>query len=194
MVTVVIIGIRNKLSNSNSNSVIDSDNNMEPYYKSIEEAQIDSQDTIEDSKDAKIYVHITGAVEKEGLYKLDAESRLYDLIELCHGLKEDADINRINLAIKLKDQGRIYIPYINEEIKRENEFENINLENENQRVKLNSADQNELEHLPGIGSKRAHQIIELREKSRINSLDDLRVIPGFGDKLLNEIKDLVDFT
>lgn len=56
-------------------------------------------------------------------------------------------------------------------------------------IDLNTADENELSSLNGIGEKRARAIIEYREKNgRFVSVDELINIDGIGQKLFESIK------
>ena len=63
---------------------------------------------------AKIIVHVSGAVNKEGIVELEENSRISDAINKAEGLKENADTKNINLAFKLEDGMKIYIPTIGE--------------------------------------------------------------------------------
>lgn len=60
-----------------------------------------------------------------------------------------------------------------------------------QKVNLNTATQEELEALPGVGSGRAKQIIAARGQQPFSSLEDLERIPGVGAKLLAKLRDRV---
>jgi competence protein ComEA len=53
---------------------------------------------------------------------------------------------------------------------------------------LNSASKKELMSIKGIGAKKADLIIQHRQKNKINSVDDLSAIKGFGPKLIKKIK------
>ncbi|XWK87826.1 MAG: DUF655 domain-containing protein [Phormidium sp.] len=65
-------------------------------------------------------------------------------------------------------------------------------ENQNiEKVNLNTATQQELEALPGIGPKLAQEIIKSRQKKPFTSLEDLDRIPGIGPRLLERLKDRV---
>ena len=63
----------------------------------------------------KIIVQIVGAVESPGVYQISSLHRIGDLIELAGGLTADADqqylVRQFNLASRLKDEQRIYIPF-----------------------------------------------------------------------------------
>jgi len=61
------------------------------------------------------------------------------------------------------------------------------------RVNLNTATQAELEQLPGIGPGLAKRIIAVRQKNRFNSLNDLDHVSGVGPKLLQKLKDRVEW-
>lgn len=60
------------------------------------------------------------------------------------------------------------------------------------KINLNSATADELATLPGIGSVKAHAIIEFREKyGDFESVDELLYVSGIGKSLLVEIEDLI---
>src|SRR3712207_708040 len=64
----------------------------------------------------KISVYITGAVANPGVISLDSDKRLDDAIRMAGGLLEKADINRINLAVKLEDSQHYIIPYVGQDV------------------------------------------------------------------------------
>lgn len=72
--------------------------------------------------DSKIKVEIKGMVLNPGVYELESNKRVNDLIELSGGLLENANTDYLNLSKKLKDE-MIIIVYSNEEI---NSFKNNN--------------------------------------------------------------------
>lgn len=55
-------------------------------------------------------------------------------------------------------------------------------------VNINTANENELMELPGIGKSKAGAIIEYRQKSKFNSIDEIKNVPGIGDKIYENIK------
>lgn len=166
---------------------------------------IKNENNTEEQKE-KIIVHITGAVNKGGIVTLEENSRVADAIEAAGGLKEDADINKINLAYILEDGVKIKIPSIND--KEENEekentqdieiVENVPEGNSNSgniktgKININKASQIELETLPGIGPSIALKIINYRnENGKFSSIDDLKKINGVGDSKYENIKNLI---
>ncbi|WP_407933676.1 ComEA family DNA-binding protein [Campylobacterota bacterium DY0563] len=56
-------------------------------------------------------------------------------------------------------------------------------------VDFNTASKEELMAIKGIGEKKAEAIIEYRKNTKINSIDDLSTIKGFGPKLISKIKE-----
>lgn len=104
----------------------------------------------------EIIVHIAGAVENSGIQKLPENSRIADAIEAAGGLTSDANTNSINLAQKIMDGQKIYIPNINEdivEVEKQTEVivqipEETNNANVADMVNINIATQTELESLP----------------------------------------------
>jgi len=64
-----------------------------------------------------ISVYIGGAVSSPGYYQLVSNSTLDDLIVICGGLTDKADISEINRALVLENEDRIVIPEV-EEIKK----------------------------------------------------------------------------
>ena len=56
-------------------------------------------------------------------------------------------------------------------------------------VNINTATQEQLETLNGIGPSKAMAIIEYRKKNgNFKTVDDLNNVPGFGDKTLAKLK------
>src|SRR5260370_31104891 len=59
-----------------------------------------------------LLVHVVGAVEHPGLYRMKRRDRVYDAIAAAGGLSVDADVTRLpNLAGRLKDGEQIKVPY-----------------------------------------------------------------------------------
>ena len=93
------------------------DNFIEDATESKNVNKEKSENTLEDNEkviENNIIVHISGAVNAEGIVELKANSRISDAIEKAGGLREDADISLINLAYVLEDGMKIYIPSVND--------------------------------------------------------------------------------
>jgi competence protein ComEA len=66
--------------------------------------------------------------------------------------------------------------------------------NMNTPVNINQATLKELTSLPGIGKKRANDIIEYREKNgNFSSIEDVKKVDGIGKDTIEKIKDLIVF-
>lgn len=160
-----------------------------------------------------IIVYITGCIKKPGVYEMQQENRIADLIEKAGGLTEEADTNSINLAHKLEDEMKIYVPSkkemenkLEEELDKEDKLEgyisresnNLELKENNkdsnkiQKVNINTASQTELETLPGIGPSTAFKIIEYRkENGKFQNIEEIKKVNGIGENKYNKIKQLI---
>ena len=197
----------------------ENDNIISTEENVIENIVANSEESGETTKEEvnKIIVHISGAVNKEGIVELEENSRIADAISQAEGLKENADTKNINLAFKLEDGMKIYIPTI-EESQKENEQnskENVIDEtskyvtssggviqeeqtNENvdfkksEKININTATQTELETLPGIGPSTSLKIVNYRqEHGKFQSIEDIKEVSGIGDAKYENIKDLI---
>ncbi|WP_353097137.1 helix-hairpin-helix domain-containing protein [Tissierella praeacuta] len=148
------------------------------------------EDNVMDSEDKIIMVHISGQVYNSGIIELEIGSRLIDAVNLAGGLKKDADIDKINLAKKLEDEEKIYIPKIGEELINDAIVTTDSKENSG-KININTCTKEELVSLPGIGDVIAGRIIEYRETNTFKSIDDIKNVSGIGDKKFEGIKELI---
>ena len=58
-------------------------------------------------------------------------------------------------------------------------------------ISLNSATKEELQTLPGIGPSIAQRIIDYRESSTFQTLEQIKDVKGIGEALFNKIKDKI---
>ena len=142
-----------------------------------------------------IMVHISGQVYKPGIVQLDMGKRVIDAIDLAGGLKKEADLDRINLAKKVLDEEKIYIPKVGEvlnddimDLQLTSISSNINSTN---KININKCSQMDLESLPGIGPVLALRIIDYRTSNAFKTVDDLKEVSGIGDKKYESLKDLI---
>lgn len=138
----------------------------------------------DNSQPHTIKVYICGEVKNPGVYKIESDKRIVDLVEMAGGITENADINNINLALKLKDEDYIKIPSKN--------LNNINNNQSDTKININTATVEELKKLPRVGDAIAKRIIEYREKyGRFKRIEDIKNVSGIGDKMFENIKDLI---
>lgn len=182
----------------------------------ITKKKVKKQSDSADSKTSIMYkVDIKGAVNTPGIYSLDKESRVIDVINMAGGLREDADTTVINLSKKITDE-MVIIIYTHQEVsdfshyketekviqqkciqKDEDSLKNDacissdnTTEDNNTVISINSATKEELMKLTGIGESRANDIIEYREKNGgFKSIDELKNVKGIGDSLFDKIKE-----
>jgi len=151
------------------------------------EIQIVSADQ---QKQKTIFVHLEGAVEKPGVYELSADSRLNDLLILAGGLSVQADREwvemNLNLAQKLVDGGKIYIPERSEAHRSLGEGGQTKIVSN--KINLNQASLSELDSLWGIGEKRAADIVKNRPYQTVEELVKRKIIP---QNVYEKIKDEV---
>ena len=159
-----------------------------------------NNEEIENQESSKetIVVHVSGAVNNEGIVELEADSRVADAIEKVGGLKPDANMKEVNLASKLEDGMKIYIPSNTEqEVQVNSNTNNImqnSTANKNQtsKININTATQEELDSLPGIGPSTALKIINYRkENGKFSKIEDLKEVSGIGEAKFNQLKGLI---
>ena len=144
----------------------------------------------------EVYVDVKGAVKKPGVYAVSSDMRMMDVIEMAEGFLISADQSKINLALKLVDQMVIYVPQIGEEAKPSTDGTLSSLEPEieeqESKININTADTQQLQELNGIGEKKAEKIIQYREESgSFQTIEELKNVSGIGDKTFESLKDFI---
>ena len=160
--------------------------------------EIETIDTsAEENKKNQIVVEIKGAIKNPNVYWIDEDSIVEDLINKAGGLNEDANINSINRAEKLKNHQLIVIPDNNNN-NNENDNVNVNILGSNNNnlssnlIDINTADEKELDSLPGVGPSKAKDIISYREKNGgFKSIEDIKNVKGIGESSFEKIKDKI---
>lgn len=149
------------------------------------------------------FVDVKGAVKKPGIYQVNANTRLFDVVRLAGGLAADADQQQINLAQQLSDQQVVFIPKIGEEVPTQyaapvatadttTTTGSVSSDANSDLVNLNTATAEELQQLTGIGQKKAELIIQFRtEQGGFQQPEDLKKVSGIGDKTFESLKDSV---
>lgn len=170
----------------NTSGVIDSDK------KSLESSSTDLAIEKAHEENEAIMVHISGAVNKPGILRLDSNKRVVDALDLAGGARDDADLDRVNLAARLHDEEKIYIPKVGEV---QNNISSLasspSSSDTSSKININSADLSELTKIPGVGEKTAQKIIDYRANKTFSSIEDIKNIPGIGDKKFESMKDYI---
>ena len=179
-------------------------------------ASASKNDNILKNEKKTVYVDIKGSINNPGVYEMDYDSRIIDVIKEAGDLTEEADTSILNLSKKVEDEMYIII-YTKEEMQtykekliptktiiKEVEKKIVcpdedndaclinNTSSMNGKININTASKEELESLPSIGSSKASSIIEYREKNNFNSIEDIKNVNGIGDSLFEKIKDNIE--
>lgn len=190
------------------NILLDGTENGEELNKSENFVDNETEEVSETAEiEEKIVVHITGAVKKEGVIYLKKGARIVDAIKEAGGETKEADLSQVNLAYELQDGQKIYIPNKNEKVSQyiistngetidsngaNTGNESTSTSKEGAKVNINTATQNELDGLPGIGPALAQRIIDFREENgNFKSIEDIQNVKGIGNSKFDEIKDKI---
>ena len=207
IITLTILAIINK-------DKLIKQNNEEFVISDLEKE--DNQDNF-----GPIYVDIKGAITYPGVYEVEDDTIVAEVIEKAGGLLEEADTSIINLARRVED-GDLIIIYTKDEVANSNilEKETVikvvdkecvcpNIQNdgcindeindtisnsgeENINININTAAKEELMTINGIGESKADAIISYREENgKFNVIEDIMNVSGIGEALFNQIKDYI---
>lgn len=141
-----------------------------------------------------IFIDIEGAVISPGVYELPQDSRIKDLIIKAGGLSESADrawfSKNVNLASKLSDGGKLYIPSEGEQSNNSQVSQaggNV-MGTSTSLININSASESQLDSLSGVGPATATKIINNRPYQGIEELLSKKAVTS---KVFENIKDKI---
>ena len=204
IIILTTIYIKNQLVSNKHNDIELNDNIIKE-----EEKELDHEQSI------KYNIDVKGAVNKPGVYLVDSNLTVNDVINIAGGLTEHADTSLINLAKKITDE-MVIIIYTKEEVKKSNLVDTVikvvekecvcpNIENDgclNNEINdeitnkpqeilinINTATKEQLLTIAGIGESKAQNIITYREThGKFESIEDIKNVEGIGDKIYETIK------
>ncbi len=211
IIVLIVMIVLNYIS---SNDVVETSDSVVVAEERTESIDAKS-DEVADNPNIK--VDIKGAIAKPGVYEVNSDYRVIDVIKLAGGLKSNANTNYINLSSKVTDEMVIWI-YTTKEISEfklkqsstqymiekcncpvldnttclnSNSNKNSNSSKEqNSYLNINTATLEELMTLDGIGESKAKSIIEYRTKNgTFKSIEDIMNVNGIGETVYNKIKD-----
>jgi len=150
---------------------------------------------------APIAVYVSGAVKNPGVYALPVDSRVEDAIQIAGGFAENANDQSLNLAAQLQDGVQIWVPthQAQESLEPgnnsgavESSVKQSPLVMPGQMININTATQEELETLSGIGPVTAQKIITYRETEGLFiGIEDIQKVSGIGPTTFEKIKDQI---
>jgi len=129
-------------------------------------------------------VYITGAVEEPGVYEMPGQQRVNEVITNAGGLLPYADTSAINLAEVVQGGEHIHVPF------------NFNGNPEallrKKKININTATEEELMKLKGVGQAIAKRIVEYRsQKGNFTSIEGLKEVKGIGEALFKKNADAI---
>ena len=185
--------VKDKLSSKEDIYVLTDENNtLEDNQSSNEEIEeLKKEDNIDNKE---ITVYISGEVKKAGIVILKSGDRLATAVEKLGGTTNKADLNKVNLAMKVEDEQHYIIPKIGEEVSEESvEVTNKEVSSqESSKININTATIEELDTLPGVGEATANKIVNHRsENGEFKTVEEIKNVNGIGDKKFENIKELI---
>jgi competence protein ComEA len=162
------------------------------HEKQEEHAATPAQEPIQ------LHVHVAGAVTKPGVYMLGDGSRIVDAISVAGGGAPDADEDALNLAAKLIDGQRVYVPKKGEAPQQPISGMSVGGDYSvtgdpaatGGKINLNLATAEQLDSLSGVGEVTAKKIIDHRTKNGpFKRVEDIMQIDGIGQKKFEKLKD-----
>ena len=132
----------------------------------------------------EVKVFVNGAVHRPGVYRVDPEDRLEDVLAMAGGLTQDADPSSVNPALRVRDEAHFYIASVGE-------TPPVSV-SEPSAIDINAASAQELQALRGIGEQKAGDIVHYRdENGPFARVEDLLKVSGIGPKTLEDLRPLI---
>ena len=172
-----------------------------PFIRSSAPVKEIPKESLVNLEELQMKVDIGGAVTNPGVYLLEKDSRIEDLIRKAGGLDASASAEyitkRLNLSQKVSDSMKVYIPFKGEEKTTSvvSGIATVTTGSEEtlgilaQKISINNASQKDLEELPGVGPATAVKIIANRPYTDLNELVSKKSV---GKALFEKIKDLIE--
>ena len=179
IVAVVILFRNNEMIEKEQGSILESEQMMtEAAEKKKEKVQPKT-----------IVVDIKGAVARPGVYEIKDTARVNDVVAMAGGFTKEADQTKVNLAAKVHDEMMIYVP-ARGETNIPSIDDSLIRSNDSNKIHINTASEEEILQLPGIGPAKAAAIIAYREEhGPFQKVEDLSNVTGIGEKTLEKIKE-----
>ena len=159
----------------------------------------------------QLKVFVSGAVAQPGVYSFQEGDRLQEAVHSAGGLLPDADASAVNMAALLEDEQHYHLPQVGESengkeistaaptssnptlsARNTSPTPDVATPSPDNPVNLNSASQERLQLLPGIGEVRAEAIIQFRETyGPFGETSEVTSVPGIGPATLENIRHLI---
>ena len=161
----------------------------------------------------EVVVHVAGAVNTPGVYRLKPTARVIDAVNAAGGVTASADTAAVNLALPLLDAEQVYIPTRSSKKPHTTVAVQRKLPTtpnspsstvaaaivgatessvNSALININTSTALELEALPSVGPSTAKAIVSFRTKNGpFGKAEDLLKVPGIGDGKLAAMKPFV---
>jgi competence protein ComEA len=147
-----------------------------------------------------VTVNVAGQVVNPGVYAVPAGGRVADAVVAAGGTGAEADVEQLNLAARVSDGERIYVPKKGEPPPAVTSPAGPaapaggggKAPPAGGPVDLNTATAEQLEALPGVGPATSRAILAYRSNhGRFRSVTELLEVPGIGPAKLEALRPLV---
>lgn len=139
---------------------------------------------------ARVFVHVTGAVRRPGVYRIPSWGRLDLAVKRAGGATPSADLQGVNLAAKVSDGQQVVVP--RRGAGGATAGGDVAADGSSAPISLNTATAEQLDQLDGVGPATAEKILAWRkEHGGFRSVEDLKQISGIGPKRFEALKDKV---
>ena len=167
---------------------------------------------------ARLYVDVAGSVRRPSLYVLSSGSRVMQAIRAAGGPTAEADLDAVNLAQKVTDGEKVFVPRRGmtpqppppseiaassaapdaapsptpPKTSGKGSHSNKMTAGSGEQIALNTATAEQLERLPGVGPSMAGRILAYRQQAGgFGKSEDLMQVVGLGPKKFAKIAPFV---
>lgn len=175
----------------------------EEHSDEEENISMDTEQMEEDVVECEsVCVFVCGQVKYPDVYELQADARICDAIEAAGGMTDKASTEYWNLAEKIQDGQKIYVP-TEKEVKQSlegnleqmppsGEYDKVGEAIDDGKININTASLEQLMTLSGIGESRAQGIITYRtEHGAFTKVEDIMNVSGIGNAIFSKMKDQI---
>jgi competence protein ComEA len=149
------------------------------------------------SQGAQIQVQVAGAITQPGVYTLTLGSRVSDALDAAGGARPDANLDEINLALRLNDGDAIEVPTRAAAVELSMPVTPTpsgvsGAMTPRLKIDINTATVEQLDTLPRIGPALAQRIVDYRtQQGPFKKIEDIKNVKGIGDAVFEDLKDLI---
>jgi competence protein ComEA len=134
----------------------------------------------------ELVVSVVGRVARPGLVTVSPGDRVADAVSAAGGPLPDTDLAGLNLARRLVDGEQLYVAVPTPPQAQQGG------PGGDGKVDLNTATEEQLDELPGVGEVTAKRIVQWRaEHGRFDSVDQLREVGGIGEARFARLREVV---